>query len=522
MRKRVLLVLSICAGVLWGLLQPTYAAPSRRSTGPLASTLGFRPNGGLLDPASLRRYEAWLGRDIAWTMQIAGRRSVADMTGSVYGLLSKPGAPLAGQAKNLGLILTVPLAFGNATTKTEAGKAEIRRNLARTAAGEWDEHFDNVAQRLVSAGYGGAIIRLGHEFTGRFYPWSAQADPNGYIKAFRHVHDIFTARSKNFQFEWNAARNTWIEFGPAAYPGDNYVDIVGMDVYYEPQKGNGEWSDTMWNNQYLRVLDSNRDFAVAHGKRLAYAEWATTVDEPRFIERMHEWFSSLPTQGVGSLVHHTYFSPNRDYTITNHRKVASAYRSLFGGGSAASTSRSGVGADSEPQAVIEDAELAPTTVEVVEPVAPDTTTAAGDGEDLPSTSPDTPDPMAPEVGPFGDLVPLGNVTVEARDVVEGAVGSTSLPFRIRLAEPAPADVAFTVSTEPGTETPNAAEAGVDYTVRSDVLVVIPAGSRAVWVGVPVHGDDVSEDDEAVTITVRSGSGALEGSVRASGLILDDD
>jgi hypothetical protein len=80
------------------------------------------------------------------------------------------------------------------------------------------------------------FLRFDDEMNGHWYPWSEQINgnqPGQFVAMWRHVHDIFT--------EIGATNVTWVwcpnsEFEGSLpleglYPGDNYVDWVGVDAY---------------------------------------------------------------------------------------------------------------------------------------------------------------------------------------------------------------------------------------------------------------------------------------------------
>jgi hypothetical protein len=375
-----------------------------QTAGPLPSTLGQRPSGGFLKADRLAKAEAELGVPIQWYVAMAGKKSVNDMRGSVHGQLKAKGAVLPTVSDRMNLVMTVPLAFGKAKGKTAAGQAEIRGLLRETASGRWDDAYRQVAQTLIDGGYPDAVIRLGHEFTGGWYPWSAQGNAPAYIAAYQHVHNVMASVSPQFRFEWNAARNTWLRYGPDAYPGDAYVDIVGLDVYYEPWKGDGEFTEDYWQRRYLRVLNHHFEFARARGKQVSYAEWGNGgVDEPDFIRKMHSWFASLPTQGSGSLLYHAYFNVNKTlYNLDVYPQSKAVYLELFG-------SRSG--ATPPP----------PTTPPSTSPApAPTPTTVAPDPGDPSPTPPPAPAPPDEPVPPVLVVDPLPTLTVPERvDAVQG-------------------------------------------------------------------------------------------------------
>jgi len=303
------------------------------SRAPLASTLGMRAGSGLFSLPNFTAAERWLGRPIRWQVSMSSRQSPSAMAASVYGEMQSPKATLPQLAGRLDQVTTVPLAFGKGSARDAAGRAAIRAKLLETARGAWDRYYEAVARSLVIGGYGDAVIRLGHENTGPFYPWSSQGNDDVFIAAFRHVHDVMSAVAPGLRFEWNSSRNTFLAWGPQAYPGDAYVDVVGIDIYYEPPKGDPvPFGADQWNRRYLRVLTAHRDFAAQHGKPVSYAEWANgSVDEPAFIERMAGWFGSLPTSGPGSLLYHSYFNVSQpEYSLANFPQSAATYRRLFG------------------------------------------------------------------------------------------------------------------------------------------------------------------------------------------------
>lgn len=86
------------------------------------------------------------------------------------------------------------------------------------------------------------FLRFGHEMNGNWYPWSgamnggANGGPAKYIAAYRHVHDLFVQDgATNVVWIWcplvtdvpAEAWNHWTNY----YPGDDYVDWVGLDAY---------------------------------------------------------------------------------------------------------------------------------------------------------------------------------------------------------------------------------------------------------------------------------------------------
>lgn len=118
------------------------------------------------------------------------------------------------------------------------GPEQPRYALKRIAAGDYDGYIREWARAAASFGQP-MQIRFAHEMNGTWYPWSVDVNGNSatdYQDAFRHVHDMFVeAGAVNVEWVWSidsakdraAALTSVNEY----YPGDRYVDLVGIDGY---------------------------------------------------------------------------------------------------------------------------------------------------------------------------------------------------------------------------------------------------------------------------------------------------
>ncbi len=342
---------------------PGSGSPSSSASNPLgASTgsgLGFYP--GYANLARLRSLESFVGRDASYVVQFADQdRTKFD--DSVWGQVANAGAvqTLAGRVT---LVESIPLAFGpNLDATTAAGRAAAATNLQATAGGTYDNEYRRAASYLKTGGFANAVIRLGWEFDGTWYPWSARGNEALWISAYRHVVGIFRSVAPTFRFDWDGDAGL-LQQATTAYPGDEFVDIVGLDVYdkglpvaWDPSTGS--WSDpaAAWRWD-LANLQFQRDFAVAHHKQVSYPEWglsgvnATATskvggDDPAFVHGMAEWIKSLARTGPGSLAYQSYFDEDADDGL--HRIDAGyfpgaerAFRSDFGTPASGASSASG-------------------------------------------------------------------------------------------------------------------------------------------------------------------------------------
>ena len=78
-----------------------------------------------------------------------------------------------------------------------------------------------------------AYIRFAHEFNGDRYPWTPAGGTSAtaYVQAWRRLYDIFSVQQvENVTWVWAP---TVVGSGalPDWYPGDEYVDVLGIDGY---------------------------------------------------------------------------------------------------------------------------------------------------------------------------------------------------------------------------------------------------------------------------------------------------
>jgi len=101
---------------------------------------------------------------------------------------------------------------------------------------KWAKHFANWVKPSLSS-QRKLILRLAHEMNGSWYPWSAGAGvhPADYRTMWRRVYDIFRDEAlwgDSVRWLWsiNAETTGGVEVA-AFYPGDAYIDWVGVDGY---------------------------------------------------------------------------------------------------------------------------------------------------------------------------------------------------------------------------------------------------------------------------------------------------
>ena len=163
--------------------------------------------------------------------------------------------------------------------------------LADVASGLHDAEFEAAAKAIAEA-QPKAIIRLGWEMNLVDSAWFARGQEADYINAFRRVVGIFRRHSDGFKVDWCPGWGPQELNADLAYPGDDVVDYIGLDVYDYKQEGSPQ---ERWDTYYLNApfgLQWHRDFAARHGKPMSYPEWGVGQfgDNPFFIQQMHAWF----------------------------------------------------------------------------------------------------------------------------------------------------------------------------------------------------------------------------------------
>ena len=262
-------------------------------------------------PEDVSAFEIWLGHPVDGVLGYTGANGWADYDGSVSW------AAGLWRPLNRRVLWSIPLIPNNGT-------------LAAAARGDYNDHYLQAARTLAKFRPQDAeiYIRTGWEFNGSWFPWAANGKTQDFIGAFRQFVAAYRSVSNRFVFEWNV---NIADGGPdptSAYPGDDYVDIIGMDFYW----------DTKWYpadpakawNQMLKSkygLQWHQNFAAAHNKRTAYSEWGVMSDNASFIQNANAWFASH------DVVYQTYWNSNSAFkgklSDGQYPQAAEAYRSAF-------------------------------------------------------------------------------------------------------------------------------------------------------------------------------------------------
>lgn len=322
------------------------------------------PNG----PANVDAFSAWLGKPVRLAQAFEAPDAWEHVEGADWQL--GPWSQWARARPGRNIVLGVPMLPGAWDLSGPDGIKHTADDLslAKCGAGQYDVHWANLANNLARFGLQRAYLRLGWEMDGGWYAWRAQPGQGSeasYAACFRRIVQVMrkTQPASHWQFVWNPT-TAWRDksYLDAIWPGNEYVDIVGIDLYDQswsrntyPYPGACEAAcrlrrqQNAWNRQswYLYAL---RDFALAHGKPMAIPEWGVAIrpdghgggDNPYFVRRMHEFIHD-PANHV---VFHAYFNVSASDVdgrltdavtgdapggATRFPLAAKLFRTLFGG-----------------------------------------------------------------------------------------------------------------------------------------------------------------------------------------------
>ena len=211
---------------------------------------------------------------------------------------------------------------------------------ALAASGAFDFYYAEWSRRLQATGRTDYIVRVGWECNHTF-PWFAGADPANYILTHRRIVDFIRLYNPTVTIEWcNTKKGKQSGSVLSLYPGNDWVDIVGVDYYDVSPPLNDQ---ATWDKQYMRLYQGGPwgigawlEFAKANGKLFACAEWGirvgmtpANIDNPFYIRKMFEFFSA----NASYIAYENYFNQKPEHQVapaTVNPLAAAEYLRLWG------------------------------------------------------------------------------------------------------------------------------------------------------------------------------------------------
>ncbi|WP_405908498.1 MULTISPECIES: glycoside hydrolase family 26 protein [unclassified Streptomyces] len=220
------------------------------------------------------------------------------------------------------LVLNVPMMERN---EEGVSDAEVRLLLRQAAAGMFDKHFRALAERLVELNVPDTVIVLGWEMNGITYTHRCGPDPEAWKKYWNRI--VTTMRAvpgQKFRFDFTPNRGRDAIPWTQCYPGDDTVDIIGMDSYDQPS---GLSFDEQVKEPY--GLQAHVDFAKSHGKPISYPEWGLfrNGDNATYMRRMLAWMTEH--KPLYNTV--TDYCPHGVWQCSDNPKASEIYRAALSG-----------------------------------------------------------------------------------------------------------------------------------------------------------------------------------------------
>jgi hypothetical protein len=296
-----------------GTTTPTLAPTTAQAIAAPASTTAVLPNRSGLSWASgvyvssdtvaaTEAFAAWRGRPVDVVVAWSGRTTWSDIVSPSWLYQIWAGTPYT---KVFGV---APIPEGDGST------------LAACAAGDYNEKWVQFGNNIKAAGLDDeTIVRLGWEFNGDWYKWQAD-NPAQFAACWRQIYTTTESVAPALRWDWtvNRGRGQSVKDARQAYPGDKYVDFVGVDAY---DAWPGAVDEASWNQQFAAPLGLKfwADFAKVHHKLLSIPEWGVYPgpssggnsggDNAFYIAKMEAFFRSLGS----NLGYESYFNEDKSY-----------------------------------------------------------------------------------------------------------------------------------------------------------------------------------------------------------------
>lgn len=219
---------------------------------------------------------------------------------------------------------------------------------AEAKSGGYDEHWQCLASSILQNNPGtyDIVVRPSHEMNGDWFAWGVglsrlERVPE-FIASWRRFHGVFRGVPGGERFRFSFSASEGASDPRPMWPGDEYVDLVGYDLYWKPKSMGAEGWETedpreAWemrtseNGYNAWNLTGMLTFAKTRGKPFQIDEWGVWgPNAAPFVESMAAF---LRAQDVRA---HTYWNSDAAYPGEIHQRTqawagtAAAFLSHFG------------------------------------------------------------------------------------------------------------------------------------------------------------------------------------------------
>jgi mannan endo-1,4-beta-mannosidase len=143
--------------------------------------------------------------------------------------------------------------------------------------------LDRLADGLQELKNAGVVVlwRPFHEMNGDWFWWCGK-EPDSFIRVWRHMFDYFTKTKGLDNLLWVYAPNHGDKTA-AYYPGDDYVDLIGLDAYTD-------FIDTNHIRGYPEIARLNKPFGFTEFGPHAPSNPPGDYDYLRFLKGVQQSF----------------------------------------------------------------------------------------------------------------------------------------------------------------------------------------------------------------------------------------
>jgi Glycosyl hydrolase family 26 len=192
------------------------------------------------------------------------------------------------------------------------------------AGGAHDPYLLKSAQ--IAASWGGELmIRFAHEMNGDWYPWTGS--PSAYVAAWHHIVTVFReAGATNVRWVWspNVDRTGSMPFS-AYFPGDEWVDYIGLDGYnWGATEGN------RWSSLKKVFASSYATITQLSAKPLIIAETSSSEIGGDKAAWIRNGFMKTIPQDFPRVIGVVWFNASKedDWRIASSQRALDAYREV--------------------------------------------------------------------------------------------------------------------------------------------------------------------------------------------------
>jgi mannan endo-1,4-beta-mannosidase len=215
----------------------------------------------------------------------------------------------------------------SAATPFEANQRPFR--LSRVIDGSFDPFIRQFAEAARNWGHP-FFLRFDWEMNGFWFPWSEGVNGNKrgeFVKAWRHVHDIFTSvGAHNATWVWCPNVDFTRKLIPLhrVYPGDAYVDWTCLDGFnWGKRRDSAGWQNfnQVYHETYKRVL------RIAPSKPMIIGEVASNEIGGNKAAWIRHLLKIVPNKyrRVRGIVWYDVKDRNTHWPIESSRKAAKAF-----------------------------------------------------------------------------------------------------------------------------------------------------------------------------------------------------